>query len=91
MLYQPERVRMDQLFDLLLDDYRFQQRKSTSDTELRVKRHLRPFFGGMKAQAVATSTRRQYVELRLRQKAMASHHQQEALIRASGDEARGST
>jgi len=82
---------MDQLFDLLLDDYRFQQRKSTSDTELRVKRHLRPFFGGMKAQAVATSTRRQYVELRLRQKAMASHHQQEALIRASGDEARGST
>jgi integrase len=69
---QPERVRMGQLFDLLLGDYRYQERKSTYDTELRVKRHLRPFFGERKAQAVGTSILRQFVELRRRQKAAAA-------------------
>lgn len=69
---QPERVRMDQLFDLLLDDYRFRQRKSTYDTELRVRHHLRPFFGSTKAQAVGSGTHRKYVDLRLRQKAAAA-------------------
>jgi integrase len=69
---QPERVRMDQLFDLLVDDYKFKERKSTCDTGLRIDRHLRPFFGAMKAQAIGTGTRRQYVELRRRQHAAAA-------------------
>lgn len=67
--HQPELVRMDQLFDLLLDDYRFQKRKSAYDVELRVKKHLRPFFGERKAQAMTTTVLREYVERRRRQEA----------------------
>src|SRR5579863_8461116 len=66
---QPERVRMSQLFDLLLDDYRYKSRRSTYDTERRIDAHLRPFFGQMKAQALSTSARQMYVEHRRRQKA----------------------
>jgi hypothetical protein len=36
----PDRVRMVQLFDLLLEDYRYKNRKSTYDTEKRVTAHL---------------------------------------------------
>src|ERR1017187_596433 len=57
---QPERVRLGQLFDLLVDDYRYRGRKSTYDMTLRVTRHLRPFFGERKAPAVGTSVLRQY-------------------------------
>jgi len=81
---QPERVRMDQLFDLLVDDYTFNERKSTSDTELRVDRHLRPFFGAMKGQAIGTSTRRQYVELRRRQHAAIKNSDCPFLIQDQG-------
>jgi len=63
---QPERVRMDQLFDLLVHDYKFKQRKSTDDTETRVDSHLRPFFGARKAQTIGTTVLRHYTELRLR-------------------------
>lgn len=68
----PERVRMNQLFDLLLDDYRFKGRKSTYDTELRVNVNLRTFFGERKAQAMSTSVLREYVSHRRRQKAEAA-------------------
>jgi integrase len=67
----PERVRMNQLFDLLIEDYRYKERKSTYDTELRVEAHLRPFFGERKAQAISTSVLREYVARRRRQKAEA--------------------
>ena len=68
----PERVRMNQLFDLLLDDYRYKERKSTYDTELRVNAHLRLFFGERKAQAITTSVLREYVTYRRRQEAEAA-------------------
>lgn len=68
----PERVRMNQLFDLLIEDYRFQRRKSTQDTKLRVDAHLRPFFGERKAQSVSTSILREYVSYRRRQNAEAA-------------------
>ena len=63
---EPERVRMDQLFDLLAEDYGFKQRKSCYDTKLRVDSHLRPFFGAMKAQDLGTRIIRKYVDLRKR-------------------------
>jgi hypothetical protein len=69
---QPERVRMKQLFDLLIEDYRYKGRNSTYDTELRINAHLRPFFGERKAQAISTSVRHEYVAHRLRQKAEAA-------------------
>jgi integrase len=69
---QPERVRMNQLFDLLIEDYRFKERKSTYDTELRVAANLRPFFGERKAQAIGTTVQREYAAHRRRQKAEAA-------------------
>ena len=62
----PERVRMNQLFDLLLEDYRYKERNSTYDVELRVDRHLRPFFGTSKAQEVTSKSIKRYVEARKR-------------------------
>jgi hypothetical protein len=66
---QPERVRISQLLDLLVEDYRFQERKSAYDTEVRVNAHLRPFFGEMKATSVSTSAQKEYVSRRRRQEA----------------------
>jgi integrase len=66
---QPERVRLGQLLDLLLEDYEYKGRKSVYDTKLRVNAHLRPFFGEMKAQALSTSLLKQYVARRRRQQA----------------------
>jgi hypothetical protein len=41
----PERVRMGQLFDLLLDWYRLHEKRSTYDVECKIKSRLRPWFG----------------------------------------------
>jgi integrase len=63
---QPERVRIGQLLDLLIEDYGYQGRKSLADTKRRVNSRLRPFFGEMKAQALSTSKLREYVARRRR-------------------------
>jgi integrase len=68
----PDRVRMAQLFDLLLEDYRYKNRKSTYDTEKRVAAHLLPFYGERKAQAITTSVLKLYVDRRHRQGAEAA-------------------
>ncbi len=60
----PERVRMGQLFDLLIDDYRYNKRKSSHDTELRVNANLRPFFGSKRATSITSTLLRQYVDHR---------------------------
>jgi integrase len=60
----PERVRMGQLFDLLLDWYRMKQRRSTYDVERKIQSHLRPWFGNMKAQSVTSTELTRYVRSR---------------------------
>src|SRR6266853_3643304 len=60
----PERVRMGQLFDLLLDWYRMKQRRSTYDVERKIETHLRPWFGNMKAQSVRSAELTRYVRSR---------------------------
>src|SRR5579863_5182074 len=40
----PERVRMGQLFDLLLDFYRRHDRRSTYDVERKIEARLRPWW-----------------------------------------------
>src|SRR5262249_18625927 len=42
---QVELVPINQLLDLVIEDYRFNKRASTYDAELRIEKHLRPFFG----------------------------------------------
>lgn len=67
-----EHVVLDQLLDLLIEDYRYSERKTTYDTELRVNAHLRPYFGQMKAHTLGTNAIRQYVAHRRRQQAQPS-------------------
>lgn len=64
-----EHVVLDQLFDLLIEDYRYSDRKTTYDTELRVNARLRPYFGQMKVQSLGTSEIKLYVAHRRRQQA----------------------
>jgi integrase len=58
---QPERVLVDQLLDLVIEDHRFERRSSTYDTERRINKHLRPFFGQKKAVDVTTMSIKKYV------------------------------
>jgi Phage integrase family len=60
----PERVRMEQLFDLLLDFYRKQERRSTYDVERKIEGRLRPWWGKLKAQSVGSTIIDRYVAAR---------------------------
>lgn len=62
--YEPERVFVNQLFDLVVEDYRFERRRSTYEVERRIEKHLRPFFGSKKAVEVTTTAIKKYVTLR---------------------------
>jgi integrase len=64
----PERVRMGQLFDLLLEFYRKHERRSTYDVECKIEGRLRPHFGKMKANAVTSSVIDRYVSSRRTEK-----------------------
>jgi integrase len=64
----PERVRMNQLFDLLLEFYRTQERRSTYDVERKIESRLRPYFGKMKAQAITGQVIARYVASRRAEK-----------------------
>lgn len=44
-----ELVRVGQLLDLVVEDYRFYKRSTTYCCERRINRHLRPYFGRRKA------------------------------------------
>jgi integrase len=60
----PERVRMSQLFDLLLEFYGKHERRSTYDVECKIKSRLRPWWGKIKAQAVGSALVDRYVRWR---------------------------
>lgn len=78
----PERVTMDQLFDLLVQDYTLQKRRSLYDAEKRINARLRPYFGEMKAQGVGTATLRQYIQHRRHEQAQdATINRELALVR----------
>jgi hypothetical protein len=52
---EPEHVLVDQLLDLVIEDYRFHRRNSTYDAEHRIQKHLRPAFGQKKAGVLTTT------------------------------------
>jgi integrase len=60
----PERVRMGQLFDLLLEFYRKHERRSTYDVERKIEARLRPWWGKTKAHAVGSALVDRYVRWR---------------------------
>jgi hypothetical protein len=41
----PDKVTVNQLLDLVVEDYRDNKRNTTYDTQKRIDKHLRPFFG----------------------------------------------
>ena len=64
----PERVRMGQLFDLLLEFYRKHERRSTYDVERKIESRLRKYFGRIKANAVTSTVIDRYISSRRAEK-----------------------
>jgi integrase len=62
----PERVRVGQLFDLLLETYRRKQRRSTYDVERKIekKNGLRAYFGNMRAIELSSAVIAGYIRKR---------------------------
>ena len=59
-----ERIRVDELADDFLRDYRINGRKSLPDAETRWKLHLKPFFGNLRAVEVSSDLVSRYVDER---------------------------
>jgi integrase len=68
MAAHPERVRMGQLFDLLLEQYRTQERRSTYDVERKIESRLRKYFGNRKAVDMTSGVIAEYVRHRRAEK-----------------------
>jgi len=64
-----ERVRIDELADDLLRDYRINGKRSLGHAEARWKLHLKPFFGDLRAIDVSSDLIARYVDKRQGQKA----------------------
>jgi integrase len=62
----PERVRLGQLFDLLLENYRRKERRSTYDVERKIekKNGLRAYFGDIRAIDLSTALIAGYIRKR---------------------------
>lgn len=67
----PKNTRFSALFDAVIQDYRENRRRSISEAEGRIEKHLRPFFGNMKASEVTPETLRRYRKKRAEQGASA--------------------
>jgi integrase len=61
---QLERTKVDELAVMFVRDYRINSRKSLVDAETRWNRHLKPFFGGMRAIDVTSEQLARYVDKR---------------------------
>jgi integrase len=64
----PAQVRLGELFDDILRDYRIND-KSLDWCSIVVEKHLRPFFGDLKASSLTTSAIDKYIEARQKDKA----------------------
>jgi integrase len=65
----PERVKMSQLFDDLLEEHKRQERKSYPQTESRVRLHLKPAFGDIRAADLGSQRIHTYIARRRESKA----------------------
>lgn len=66
---QMERVRVSELAEEFLRDYRINERKSLEDVQARWTLHLEPFFGHMRASEVTSDFIARYVDQRQQEKA----------------------
>ena len=77
----PDRVNVNQLLDLVVEDYRDENRQSTYDASKRIDAHLRPYFGQKKAVDVGTKLLKDYRRLRLKDAAEATVNKELAWLR----------
>ena len=75
------RVLVDQLLDLVVEDYQFNKRGSSYDTEHRIEKHLRPTFGQKRAEDVTTPMIKKYTADRARDAAPATVNKELAFLR----------
>jgi integrase len=64
---QADRIRMDALFDLVVADYREKGQRSIDDVKSRLKLHLRPKLGSLKAVELGTGDLSRYKAARQRE------------------------
>ena len=64
-----ERIRIDELAEEFLRDYRINGRKSIDDVEARWNLHLKPFFSGKRAVEVTSDLLARYVDCRQQEQA----------------------
>jgi hypothetical protein len=63
---EPERVKVNELFDMLVIDYENNGRSSLKQVQVRLKKHLRPSFGSLPAARVGTVQVKTYISKRRR-------------------------
>jgi integrase len=56
-----ERILFDELAEDLVNDYKLNDRKSLDRVELSLKKHLKPYFGGMKAANITSDFIQRYI------------------------------
>ena len=78
----PERVRMTELFDDVVEDYRDCERRSVDDLSSRLRIHLVPFFGEVRAADFTSQHVKRYVAQRRREAAQnATINRELAIVR----------
>ena len=58
------RVKFDELAEDVVNDYKINQKRSLRHLEIRLNKHLRPFFGGRRAAAITTADIRKFIARR---------------------------
>jgi integrase len=77
----PERIKINALLTLLIEDYRRQDKADLYQVQLRVEKHLRPEFGDLKANKLTSRYIREYIERRKREAANATINRELAIVR----------
>ena len=75
-----DRVRINELFQLVVNDYRNNGLRTLPDVEMRLKKHVLPFFAGRKAHSILTADIEAYKTKRLEEKAENSKKAKPATI-----------
>jgi integrase len=78
---QIEQVLVDQLLDLVVEDYQFNKRGSSYDTGLRIDKHLRPAFGHRRAVDITTPMIKKYTTGRTSEAAAATVNKELSFLR----------
>jgi hypothetical protein len=78
---EPNRVLIDQLLDLVIEDYRSERRDTTYDVKHRIAKHLRPFLGTKRPFEITLTLLDQYVGSRAGKAAPATVNKELAYLR----------